>query len=1029
MRPAGFLALFIIAVLAAPSGAQDMPEIARSLLEEADRAREAGRADDAIQKYRRVLEVAPDLASAYVNLGALLHERGRTDEAYAVFVKGVERAPSDRTLLSNAAAVAQQIGKPAEALGYVDRAIERKNDDAGLHSLRGTILRGLNRSDEALTAFNRAIELAPGESRFHFSAGNLLYALGRKEEAIGAFQKAIATDRANLRAYYNLGAVLFDLKRYGEALKAYEIALVPVEQSFAKKEKVDPIHARAYANLGAIYINQKQWPMAAAAYEKALRLDPNTAALHYNLGFIHYSANRLNEAEQAYRKALAIDPALPLAYVHLGEIALKRGDAAGAVRLLREGMPRSDDETRRMALPVLGRAELQRGDRRAAALAFEEAIRGNEADIGSLLPLLRIYRQDGRVADATRIADVAARGAPADRQLAFERFLLAHSTGDVTRERALSEEILNRDPNRRELWPLRANLVMLLMRQGEIAEARKQLEALLAGAPPADPQTLSSLRTVRALLLASEGKIGEAERDQPAGALAGVLEGLAGRHAVAVRILGQVPQNTLTRGNLGLAQWQLGRTKDALVNLNAAAAAHPQWVDVGVAAGELALAERKYDRAVELLERAIRCETPNAALIAGGMLEASFGGSGDICDRGKQVLALAFLGQAAEEVERLARANGEVSSSAVRRGRQLVERALALPLSARGRAAAHFLNGSFDVLTGSLDDARESFAQADAAGLAGLAGSAVRRYEDQIRKVLAAERAPVAEPEAEAVTSEPRPTAVVFLPDAPAENEKKLAETISAFAAQVSSSAGVVLRPEFFRRADDARAFIAANGERVGLVIASSDFIAQLGRTANLRSRFQFTRENHRTYRRVVVVAAASNIQTLADLRGRTISVAEGLRDISGSDAKVVRTADDATALVNALYRTTDAAIVSEANPLLQQHGARLRVIHTTNAVPLPVVAFAPMPERDRTALIETLRGLDHTRWLAPVHLSGLAALEGRAAPRPEPQRIEVLALPPSALGITFDEKPPSRVSYRLALELPKVPLPERLFD
>ena len=1030
MRPASFFALFIIAVLAAKSGAQDMPEIARSLIEEADRAREAGRADDAIQKYRRVLVVAPELASAYVNLGALLHERGKVEEAYAVFVTGVERVPSDRTLLSNAAAVAQQIGKPAEALGYVDRAIERKNDDAALHSLRGTILRGLNRSDEALTAFNRAIELSPGESRYHFSAGNLLYALGRKEEAITAFQKAIDTDRGNLRAYYNLGAVLFDLKRYDEALKAYEVALAPVEQSFAKKDKVDPIHARAYANLGAIYINQKQWGLAAAAYEKALRLDSRTAAHHYNLGFIHYSANRPNEAEQAYRKALAIDPALPLAYVHLGEIALKRGDAAGAVRLLREGLPRYDDETRRLALQVIARAELQRGDRAAAALAFEEAIRAHEGDTGSLLQLLRIYRQDGRAADAARIAGLAARVAPADRQLTFERFLLAHATGDATRERALSEEILNRDPNRRELWPLRANLVLLLMRQGEVTEARRQLDALLAGAPPADAQTLSSLRTMRALLLASEGKIGEAERDQPAGALAGVLEGLAGRHAVAVRILGQIPQNTLARGNLGLAQWQLGRTRDALVNLNAAAAAHPGWIDVGVAAGELALADGKYDRAVELLERASRCETPRTgALMAGGTLEASFGGSEDICDRARQALGIAFLGQAAEEVERLARANDEVSSAAVRRGRQLVERALALPLPPRGRAAAHFLNGSFDVMTGALDDARESFAKADAAGLAGLADSAVRRYADQIRKALAAERAPATEPEAEPVTSDPRQTAVVFLPDAPAENEKKLAETITAFAAQVSSSAGVVLRPEFFRRADDARAFIAANGDRVGLVIASSDFIAQLGRTANLRPRFQFTRDNHRSYRRVVVAAAAGNVRTLADLRGRTISVAEGLRDISGSDAKVVRTADDATALINALYRTTDAAIVSEANPLLQQHGARLRVIHTTNAVPLPVIAFAPMPERDRTALIEALRGLAHTRWLAPVHLTGLAALEDRAAPRPEAQRIEVVALPPPALGITFDEKPPARVSYRVAIDLPKVALPERIFD
>src|SRR5438128_1576115 len=64
---------------------EEIPEVARSLMEEAAAARDANRVDEAIAKYSRVLEVAPELASAYVNLGAVLFETGRYDEALKAY--------------------------------------------------------------------------------------------------------------------------------------------------------------------------------------------------------------------------------------------------------------------------------------------------------------------------------------------------------------------------------------------------------------------------------------------------------------------------------------------------------------------------------------------------------------------------------------------------------------------------------------------------------------------------------------------------------------------------------------------------------------------------------------------------------------------------------------------------------------------------------------------------------------------------------------------------------------------------------
>src|ERR1700742_1707201 len=97
-----FFALLLLIVPSLPAQ-QDVPEIARSLMEDAERARDSGRINDAIDKYRKVIEAAPNLASAYADLGALYYKAGKTEEAYQVLARGLEKVPDDRTLLSNAA--------------------------------------------------------------------------------------------------------------------------------------------------------------------------------------------------------------------------------------------------------------------------------------------------------------------------------------------------------------------------------------------------------------------------------------------------------------------------------------------------------------------------------------------------------------------------------------------------------------------------------------------------------------------------------------------------------------------------------------------------------------------------------------------------------------------------------------------------------------------------------------------------------------------------------------------------------------
>jgi superkiller protein 3 len=932
------LALILVTFTLPALPQEDIPEVARSLMEEGDRAREAGRLDDALAKYRKAIDAAPQLASAYANAGAILFQQQKVDEAYKLFVRGVEQSPSDRTLLSNAAAAAQQLGKSPEALTFIDRALEKNPRDAALHALRGTILRSLNRDADAVVALQEATRLAPNEARHHFSLGNALYATGKKDDAIEEYRKAIAIDRDYTRAYYNLGAALFDTGRYSEALAAYTKALEPIDKAFAKNESVDPIHARAYANLGAIWMKQQGWQQAADAYAKSLKLEPKSADSHYNLGFIYFNWNKPDRAEQEYHAALALDPTLPLAYLHLGEIAWKRGDAAQTVKMLRDGLPRFDAPSKVVALRLLGRAELKLGNVDAAATA----LRDNTSDVDSMILLARLERRRKRLDDAAK----AIANAPADDRAAIlERALIARDRGDLAAERGALEQLLAKDPNRAEL---RAALGANLLRSGDLEAARKYVDTPL-------------------------------------------LAALSKRDGNALAQLGNDP---LVRGDAGLLLWQAGRPRDARAHLAAALAADPAWDEVALASGEIALNEREYSTAVDLLSK-VKCER----LLRGAEAPSSplrIGTTEDLCPRAKRDLAIALLA---------------VANSDPRNARALTERATAL--DDRFAGIAQFIRGTSELANSNNDEARAAFNRAMNAGIPSAAESAARKYVEALQ--------PVTETPQPA-SSTPRRTVLVFLPDIPAENEKRLAETMSAYVSQVATASNVPLRIELFRRADDARAYFAANRGSVGVVIANPEFVSELG--GELSPRFQFAREGRTSYKRVVVVSATSGVK---DVRGRTMSIAEGLRDNSGTGigagAKIVLATDDDAALANVLFGKSDAAFVSEANPLLAQNAGKLRVLSSANA-PMPVIAFAPLLPADRDALQPTVRPA--ARILSPLQISGIAEIESE---RPAPRKIEITPIPAASLGLVAPTDPPAKLALRANVTLPQVAINEEMYD
>lgn len=732
---------------------ENVPEVARPLLDQAERHRDAGRIPDAVALYQQVLKLAPDLTSVYVSLGALHSQQGRPDEALAVFRAGLARAPGHTLLLFNAAAIELQQDRVSEALTLLDQGIARDPADASFHVLRGTALRRLDRSDEALDAFRTALRLDPQNARAHFNLGNVYHELGQVPQALDAYRQAIRHDRTLMAAYYNLGAVLFEMEDYEGALGAYEVGLAPIDQDLAAGRPVDSSHAQAYLNLGAIFLRKQEPGRALRAYQTAAGLNPSLATARYNIGYIHYQEDRLDEAYEAYLQALALDRALPLAYLHLGLIDFRRGRTDAAAKWLADGLQKFEAAERRTALLTLVEIALAAGDADAARERYRQVLAEDADDVAALVGLGSLLRRDGQLGEARELLARAGSLSPVSAAVLLERAALARAEGDVAAERTLYTQLLEQAGTRPDIWQVHVNLVTLLVRQGATREAARTAQAALerfaprpadnsvasAASMPSDVRT--ALRSLHGALLARDGRLGDARREfqtalgadpgyPPARMGLAVTQALQGNLEEARDTLGDITSDggvgifeSLAAANLGQILWLMGRLEEAGVHLRAAVAVFPEHASLHAALGEIALAERKYDEATEALTRV-------AGLCAVGMREMQAAsqavqptgrqhqifqtvvggpaaGGEPLCNRARRALGVALLGAASQRIF-----DESAAQPGARQEENLIERALAQPLDASNRAYALFLRGTSHLIAGQPGPARDELRRA-----------------------------------------------------------------------------------------------------------------------------------------------------------------------------------------------------------------------------------------------------------------------------------------------------------------------------
>ncbi|MEX2009435.1 MAG: tetratricopeptide repeat-containing glycosyltransferase family protein [Dongiaceae bacterium] len=159
------------------------------LLQAAMAAQRAGRHDEAIAAFKRLIESNPDVsATPWVNLGIAYRATKKHRAALGCYRRALELQPDDPDVLSNLGNVLKDLERIDDALAVHRKAVGLNPADARLHHNYGVALREAGEMDAALAAFDITCRLAPDNAEAQWDRAIPLLHLGRFDEGWPAFE-------------------------------------------------------------------------------------------------------------------------------------------------------------------------------------------------------------------------------------------------------------------------------------------------------------------------------------------------------------------------------------------------------------------------------------------------------------------------------------------------------------------------------------------------------------------------------------------------------------------------------------------------------------------------------------------------------------------------------------------------------------------------------------------------------------------------------------------------------------------------
>jgi tetratricopeptide (TPR) repeat protein len=290
---------------------QGAPEKAASLYRNALAYHREGSLQEAKELYEAALEISPDFASAWNNLGTIYMKERNYGKALTVLQRALRITPSDVDPYYNLACLYALQENVAESLSYLRKAVTVDGEarewaltDADLKSLHGhaeyeKIIQDNKKPYDSPTliigqAGSEPERLKVGER----VSGQASHARQERKEEYKAEEEALAKQGIPEKA----------VTLYLDALARHrEGSLQAAKELYEAAVEISPDLASAWNNLGTIYIAERNYVGALTVLQRALRTKPSHADPYYNLACLYALQQNVARSLSYLKKAVSVD--------------------------------------------------------------------------------------------------------------------------------------------------------------------------------------------------------------------------------------------------------------------------------------------------------------------------------------------------------------------------------------------------------------------------------------------------------------------------------------------------------------------------------------------------------------------------------------------------------------------------------------------------------------------------------------------------------------------------------------------------
>ena len=158
------------------------------------------RYEEAIKRFRRALELDPEMKEAYLNMAYCLSAVGRREEAAEALERALELDDRFFEAYFNLGTLYLEMGRAEEAEGPLSKAVELRPSYAKARYNLGLALYRQGRYEEAAEEFEEAVRLAPKWDEAHYNLGMSYLMGGRAEKAVEEFKTTLKLNPSHDKA-------------------------------------------------------------------------------------------------------------------------------------------------------------------------------------------------------------------------------------------------------------------------------------------------------------------------------------------------------------------------------------------------------------------------------------------------------------------------------------------------------------------------------------------------------------------------------------------------------------------------------------------------------------------------------------------------------------------------------------------------------------------------------------------------------------------------------------------------------------